>query len=104
MTGSVLSVNQIGYYHPYQFQLTELLAFEDFTVQQNAKGVTMSSVATGSSGSNALRMSYIANHFGNQTLCSTTQVENYPSISVTMKAQAKLSIVLVPQTCNSEQE
>jgi len=60
----------------------------------------MSSVASGSSADLVLRTEYIDAYIGSTTLCSTSNTENYPSITMTMKAQTSLSrIVLVPPIC-----
>jgi hypothetical protein len=78
-----------------------MAAYSEFTIQMNAKLVVMSTVAAGSSPNFVLTMGYIDAFNGNSNLCSTTNTENYPSVTITMKAQTLIrKIVLVPPTCN----
>ena len=57
----------------------------------------MSSTAAGSSASFVLTMGYIDAWNGNTNLCATTNSENYPSVTITMKAQTLINqVVLVP--------
>ena len=77
-----------------------MLSYSEFTVQQNALSVVMSSVAVGSNANLVLTMGYIDAWNGNSNLCSTSNTEDYPSITMTMKAQTPLArIVLVPPVC-----
>jgi len=73
------------------------LAYSEFSVQKNVLSVVMSSVAVGSNANLVLTMRYIDAWNGNSNLCATSNTENYPSITMTMKAQTSLArIVLVP--------
>ena len=57
----------------------------------------MSSTAAGSSASFVLTMGYIDAWNGNTNLCATTNSEDYPSVTITMKAQTLINqVVLVP--------
>jgi hypothetical protein len=57
----------------------------------------MSSVASGSSANFVLTMGYIDAWNGAVTACSTTNIEDYPSVIITMKAQTAINaVVLVP--------
>jgi hypothetical protein len=77
-----------------------MLAYSEFSVQKNVLSVTMSSIAAGSSQNLVLTMGYIDAWNGNTNLCSTTNTEDYPSITMRMKAQTVLNrIVLVPPVC-----
>ena len=82
------------------FHSVETMAFSEFSVQKNVLSVAMSSVATGSTALNVLRMGYIDAWNGANTLCSTTNTENYPFITMQLKAQTVISkIVLIPPIC-----
>ena len=76
------------------------MAYSEFSVQKNVLSVAMSSVAVGSNANLVLTMGYIDAWNGNSNLCSTSNTENYPSITMTMKAQTSFArIVLIPPVC-----
>ena len=57
----------------------------------------MSSTAAGSSASFVLTMGYIDAWNGNTNLCATTNSEDYPSVTITLKAQTLINqVVLLP--------